>query len=77
MTPFGKYLEKKTKTKPVITPAEAAEAIGKSKQYVYMLIEGKVTPSFKLAWEIEVWSKGEVTMQTWAKYINGRKPEED
>lgn len=70
MTPFGEFLEKKK-----LAPADVAEAIGKSKQYVYMLIEGKVTPSFKLSWEIEVWSKGKVTMQSWCPWLSGRKKE--
>ena len=62
MTTFSRYLKQKQ-----ISPTRAAKELNKTKAYIHMFIGGTQTPSLKLAWLIECWSKGEVPMQSWCK----------
>lgn len=50
-----------------ISVATAAQQLGVSRAYVYLLIDNKKSPSLRLAWKIEKWSKNKVTVQEWMK----------
>lgn len=56
---FPEYLSAKK-----ISAAEAAKALDVSRAYIHALLDEK-KPSLQLAWKIEQWSDGVVTMQTW------------
>lgn len=69
-TPFGVYVTRKK-----LSPKEVAEQLSITRAYVHMLISGSQTPAFKLAWEIELWSDGAVTMQSWAPFLKTAAPQ--
>ena len=53
---FGKYLKKHKVNRGTI-----AKGLGKTPSYISMLAHGKATPGFKLALEIEKWTRENVT----------------
>lgn len=61
-TLFGEYL-----TANKISHADAARELEMTRAYVQMLSTGTATPSLHVAWNIEKFTKGAVTMQTWLK----------
>lgn len=60
MTRFAKFISDQRLDAKTI-----ASQLKKSKAYILMLANGAQTPSLRLAWDIEKWSKGKVTMQSW------------
>ncbi len=69
MTPFGKHIEKSR-----LSPKEVSEQLKVTRAYVHMLVGGSTTPSLRKAWEIEVWSKGAVKMQSWIEFMDEQLP---
>lgn len=59
-TVFGQYLVRNE-----LNFEEVAAKLGVSRVYVSMMASGLKYPSADLMFEIEEWSKGEVTMQSW------------
>lgn len=56
-----------------IDAESAAKMLGKTKAYVHMLIAKSCTPSLHLAAVIEVWTNGQVSMQSWPAWKEIRK----
>jgi transcriptional regulator with XRE-family HTH domain len=63
-TPLSKYMDKKE-----LSPEQVAEQLEVTVQYVYMLLKGKTTPSFALAWKMERWSEQAIMMQAWVPFL--------
>lgn len=63
-TPLSKYMDKKE-----LSPEQVAEQLDVTVQYVYMLLKGKTTPSFALAWKMEQWSDRAMVMQDWTPFL--------
>jgi len=64
LTEFGKYLKKNE-----IPASAVAHDLATTRAYIHMLATGAATPALRLAGEIEKWSKGEVKMQSWLKWV--------
>lgn len=69
MTEFGKYLEANK-----ISAVDAAEALGVTRAYVFMIISGVNTPALKLALRIKKWSGGVVTCESWDPWLKDSTP---
>ncbi len=67
LTPFGVYISDNS-TVPIM-----AKRLGITTAYVYMLMKGKISPSLALAAEIEKFTNGRVSLQSWIPYLNGFK----